>query len=247
MLSMFKKSKEENFQLPSTYNPVPYPIIGTAETEEGLQKLREEGFSVYMVKGKKKKPIGQSAMGKKLSEETIKIMLGEHKLWLSGNRDFSRADFSFVDFEGFDFRNQIVAGAIFTDANFRGCYLHKTNFGGCLMDNAKFNHSAITSCDFTGASMCHCNFFKAAVVRTRFNKTQLCKTHWSKCVFFKPDFVNSNLTEANFCDTTLICTDLTQQILKLFSCETNKNTIFGITKKVRPEILMCDKEKRYEL
>jgi hypothetical protein len=89
---------------------------------------------------------------KKLKVKEIKYMVELHLKWLTWEEEGIRADFSYIDLEGVDFRwaNLIYSnfeGSTLTNANFSGSNLRNASLSGANLDEAKTDKKYIqTSC-----------------------------------------------------------------------------------------------------
>ena len=129
-------------------------------------------------------------MLRKISEEELKKILYDHKLWLNDKNTGKQAELYGMDLEHVDFSSENLCGA-----RFSGSKLCGANFHNAILCGADFCRSDLRNANFTGAYLKSANFADANLWYARLDNSDLSEAYFSY----------ANLWKATLCDAELQC------------------------------------------
>jgi uncharacterized protein YjbI with pentapeptide repeats len=118
-------------------------------------------------------------------------MLKMHKLWLQGDDQAPRADFSDMDLSGMDMTKANLIGADLSGANLR-----EVNFSGADLSDVKFDGARILCADFSGVNLSDTSFISASIATPSLLEGVI--KNLKKSSAPSVDFMDANLANAIF-------------------------------------------------
>lgn len=126
------------------------------------------------------------------------------------NRQISltRADLSYIDIEGVDFRgynleNANFKGADASNCNFDGANMRNTDLTDACFDKSLFRNVTLDNAIAEDASFKDCSFRKARFLEAKFKDCDFTSVNFEGATLFKAEFEKCNLSMANLRFTKL--------------------------------------------
>ena len=141
---------------------------------------------------------------KKITEEELKEILEQHKLWLDSNEkegkcaDLTDADLTWAD----------LTGANLTSADLRGSNLNFANLRRADLTSADLSHTNLTSVDLSGAVLTDADLTDTDLRRADLAFANLSDANLSGANLSGANLLETDLRRANLTGTDLICVDL---------------------------------------